>query len=155
MSFNTHFATFGAALWLAATAANAAGLVEVRQTIFGMDCAPCAFGVERGLKKLPGVKDVRVSLNEGMAFVTFQPDAGASVARLREIVRHNGFTPKAAVARIDGTLRREDGDWILDAGPAGTFRVEIQKPGAPPAIGPVSLQGQVPEGEDQRLVLAK
>lgn len=44
-----------------AARAEANGLLEVEQAIFGMDCAPCAYGVERSLKRLPGAQRVQVS----------------------------------------------------------------------------------------------
>lgn len=64
-----------AVLIAAAGVARADGLIQAEQTIFGMDCAPCAYGTEQSLKKLAGVTSVTVSLNEGKASVTFAPDS--------------------------------------------------------------------------------
>lgn len=91
----------------------AGGLTAVEQTIFGMDCAPCAYGIEQGLKKLPGVTDVRVSLNEGQADVTLSADSSTSIEAIRKVIRDNGFTPKAARVTVMGTLvQAEDGMWL-------------------------------------------
>lgn len=84
--------------------ATAQGLRYVKQTIFGMDCAPCAYGVEKGLKALPGVRTVKVSLNEGYAEVTLGDGATTSLTDIRKTIRNNGFTPKQAQVRIEGTL---------------------------------------------------
>jgi copper chaperone CopZ len=93
--------------------AQAGGLRELDQTIFGMDCAPCAAGVERGLSRLHGVTSVRVSLNEGKAVVTLAPDSQTTLARIREVIRHNGFTPKDARATLVGHLFRGAGQlWL-------------------------------------------
>jgi copper chaperone CopZ len=101
-------------LLFAAGAANAAGLTRVDQIIFGMDCAPCAYGVEQGLKKLPGVTAVMVSLNQGKAVIELAPDNVTELAQIQEIIRHNGFTPKEAVIVITGALeQRADGPVLV------------------------------------------
>lgn len=88
-----------------------AGLIEVDQTIWGMDCAPCAYGMEKGLKKLEGVKKVKVSLNNGNAVLQFTADNKLGLADIRRVVRAGGFTPKHATVKISGTLQR-DGDQL-------------------------------------------
>jgi len=107
-------------LWLVVSLAglavpvHASGLSEVQQMIFGMDCAPCAYGIELGLKKLPGVTHVRVSLNEGQADVTLAADSSTTLERIRKVIRDNGFTPKAARVTVIGTLvHTEDGMWLV------------------------------------------
>lgn len=97
-------------LLFASGTAHAAGLTRVDQTIFGMDCAPCAYGVEQGLKKLPGVTAVTVSLNQGKAVVELAAGNDIELAQIREVIRHNGFTPREAVIVMTGALeRRADG----------------------------------------------
>lgn len=95
---------------------RAAGLMAVDQTIFGMDCAPCAYGVERGLKALPGVQQVAVSLNQGKAVLQFAPDSPVGLADIRETIRKNGFTPREATVRVAGRLARVGGELRLQAG---------------------------------------
>lgn len=92
------------------------GLREVDQTIFGMDCAPCAAGIEMGLKKLDGVTSVRVSLNEGKAILAFESDSDTSLAQVQEVIRHNGFTPKEAVIKLVGRVGLSDGQLWIDSG---------------------------------------
>lgn len=82
--------------------AAADGIRHVHQSIFGMDCAPCAYGVEKALRALPGVEEVTVSLNEGYAEAELMPDSLTTLAQIREAIRNNGFTPKQAVLRIEG-----------------------------------------------------
>src|SRR5207244_9300193 len=40
----------------------------------GMTCASCAMRIEKGLKKLPGVKDANVNLATEQATVTYNPE---------------------------------------------------------------------------------
>lgn len=83
--------------------AAADGIRHVRQSVFGMDCAPCAYGVEKSLRALPGVEEVTVSLNEGYAEADLMPNSSTTLAQIREAIRNNGFTPKRAVLRIEGS----------------------------------------------------
>lgn len=107
-----------AGLWLAGTSGlvRAEGLLEVEQTIFGMDCAPCAYGTVQGLKKLPGAQKVTVSLNQGKAVVVLAENSPVSLTDIREVIRKNGFTPKEASARVSGRLVRVGDELRLQAG---------------------------------------
>lgn len=97
-------------------AADAAGLIEVTQTIFGMDCAPCAHGVQKNLMKLDGVSNATVSLNDGYARIELGDDNAVSLERIREVVRENGFTPKQASVVVAGRLFRSKGQIELRFG---------------------------------------
>jgi len=134
----------------AVTPAWADGLREVDQTIFGMDCAPCAAGVEKGLSKLPGVTSVRVSLNEGKAVALLAPDSTTTLAQIREVIRHNGFTPKDASVTVVGRLVRDGKRWWIDAGLAGRWLLEapdltLLDVQTPASANSVTLRVVVPE----------
>ena len=133
------FAVITLATWLASsTIAAADGLRYVRQSVFGMDCAPCAYGVEKGLRALPGVQEVTVSLNEGYAEADLAADSSTTLTQIREAIRKNGFTPKQATLRIEGefspapipTLRTGEEEYQLEfdrsaATPTENARVAI------------------------------
>jgi copper chaperone CopZ len=138
------------ALTLLAAPVFGDGLREVDQTIFGMDCAPCAYGVEQGLSKLPGVTAVRVSLNEGKAVAEFAPDSTTTLAQIREVIRHNGFTPKDARVTLVGRLVREGDRWWIDAGAGARWLLDAPDHTLPDAQAPasaneVTLQVVAPE----------
>lgn len=114
----TRLAAVVAALLTVGISNATAGLIEVDQTIWGMDCAPCAYGMEKGLKKLEGVKTVKVSLNEGNAVIRFAADSKLALADIRLVVRDGGFTPKGATVRISGTLQRKGDELRLHIGDA-------------------------------------
>jgi copper chaperone CopZ len=159
--------TRGCAFLLAGTlifsgAASAGGLLEVQQTIYGMDCAPCAHGVERGLEKLEGVKDASVSLNEGYAALTLSPGNSVSLEKIRGIVRDNGFTPKGAEVVAIGTLARSENDQLLlTTGPNQRFALAAasdkgsawQQLHALPSASMVKIEAQVPEGKTDQLLV--
>jgi copper chaperone len=58
--------------------------------IGGMTCGGCVSSVTRVLKRLPGVRDVKVSLETGEARVNHDP-AQAGVAALKEAVTDAGY----------------------------------------------------------------
>ena len=131
---------------------SADGLTRVEQRIFGMDCAPCAYGIEHGLKRLSGVTDVRVSLNEGVALVALAPNSTTTVESIRKVIRDNGFSPKAAQVVVTGKLVRADGRMWLEA--SGLPRYELtgatkdaEATVSARAEGEITLEGEVPESD--------
>lgn len=117
------FAIGGLAALLAPAPAHAQ-LQEVRQTVFGMDCAPCAYALERRVGGLDGVAEVAISLNEGQAVVRLQAGNRAALSTLREAVREAGFAPRETIVRVAGTLQEEDGRWVLMTPSGERFHIE-------------------------------
>ncbi len=113
-----------AGLALAPARANAQ-LLEVKQTVFGMDCAPCAYGLEKRLKKFDGVTKARVSLNEGLASTDLAKHSRIKLSMIREAIRESGFSAEDAVIRAAGTLRQEGSRWIFEL-PSGEHFVVQQ-----------------------------
>lgn len=140
-------------VWLASLAqpVYAGGLTDVEQTIFGMDCAPCAYGIEQGLTKLPGVTNVRVSLNEGQAIVTLAANNSTTLESIRKVIRDNGFTPKAAHVTVVGTLIHADGQAWLEAPGLPRYRLAAGNDAVEAALrarpngGTVTVRGEIPE----------
>lgn len=97
--------------------------MEVEQTVFGMDCAPCAYGVERSLSRLPGVETVNVRLNQGKVFLTLAPGNRVTIEQLRARIRDNGFTPKEAYIRAVGRLIFREDRMELVIAPATVLRL--------------------------------
>ena len=83
-------------------------IVKVNQTVFGMDCAPCAYGLERGLQKLDGIEKVKVSLNEGKAFLNLAADNSLTLQKIHEEVENNGFSPRDAEVTLKGTVVKKN-----------------------------------------------
>lgn len=61
-----------------------------------MDCAPCAYSVQKNLEALPGVESAKVSLNDGMVDVKLKPGSGVTVTKIQQVIKDAGFTPKEA-----------------------------------------------------------
>lgn len=88
-------------------------LLQVNQTVFGMDCAPCAYGVEKGLQKLPGVNAAKVSLNKGKALITLNPVNNITLLTIRKNIIDNGFSPRDAEVKMKGSLKRLNGEMFI------------------------------------------
>src|SRR2546421_13074939 len=63
----------------------------------GMTCASCAMRIEKGLKKVPGVKDANVNLATELATVTYNP-AQTGLEQMVQKVEAVGYkaTPQVA-----------------------------------------------------------
>jgi copper chaperone CopZ len=59
----------------------------------GMTCAFCVAGLENSLSKLPGVRDVAVSLKHNVARIEMMPEHEPDLAAIKEAIIDAGFTP--------------------------------------------------------------
>jgi copper chaperone CopZ len=114
----------------------------------------CAHAVRVAMQKVDGVTSVTVSLNEGTLTLTLAPTNRVTVARIREAIRANGFTPKDAEVRVVGRVVAR-GDTLLLVVPetSESFALE-DAPGAAGRVGElqrghvgtqVIVSGTVPE----------
>ena len=62
-------------------------------TIHGMHCASCASNIERSLKKVPGVKNPRVSLMMKKGWV--ECEDSVSKEELEKAVKRTGYNVKS------------------------------------------------------------
>lgn len=132
-----------------------AQLLEVKQTVFGMDCAPCAYGLEKRLKKIEGTTKARVSLNEGLAAIDLAEENAVKLGTIREAIRESGFSAEGSTIRAAGTLKQEAGGWIFDVESGERFVLEEAAQGDSAfqnlKPGRATITGLVPKGEaDER-----
>jgi copper chaperone CopZ len=98
------------------TVSSKAQIQKIDQVVYGMDCAPCAYGLERGLKKMDGLKNVRVSLNDGKAYLELSENNSLSLRQIQNEVEKNGFSAKKAEVVIEGKLTNKNGAFELETG---------------------------------------
>lgn len=55
------------------------------------------------MQKVDGVQAVRVSLKDGLVVMDFKPGNTVMMAKLREIIKNNGFVSKEAVVLARGS----------------------------------------------------
>src|SRR5579859_314408 len=77
--------------------AGSQGEGQATLALEGMTCASCAMRIEKGLKKVPGVKDASVNLATERASVTYDP-ARTNVEQMVQKVEAVGYkaTPQVA-----------------------------------------------------------
>lgn len=86
---------------------------NVTITVDGLACPFCAYGVEKKLKKLDFVRDLDISLNRGEVKIGIKDETLPHFGRIRDAVREAGFTPRKAEVSAIGSVRQEDGEFIL------------------------------------------
>jgi len=77
---------------------------QVKLTVFGMDCAPCAHAIHVSMKGIQGVNTVDVDLNTGLVSIALNPGNSAVMRQFNEAVEKNGFTHKDAAVTVRGQL---------------------------------------------------
>ena len=118
-----------------------------------MDCAPCAYGLERGLEKLDGLEKVQVSLNDGKAYLDLANNNNLSLRQIQEEVKKNGFSAKNAEIVIKGNFVEQDGTYAIQTGKE-TFKIaEATSTNLRSRLKPgiVKVKGIVQDEEDGNL----
>ena len=65
--------------------------------IDGLSCPFCAFGVEKKLKILEGLKDILIKMDEGQALLTFEAGVTIDVEAIKAAVDDSGFTAREII----------------------------------------------------------
>jgi copper chaperone CopZ len=126
-----------------------AQIKEVRQTVFGMDCAPCAYAVERRMGNMDGARNVQLSLNEGFAAVRFEGAHGTTLDQIRTAVRDSGFGPRGARIRLQGNVTEEDGARVLRTPAGERYLLVAEASGVLPEDGAeAEVEGEVDAAAD-------
>ncbi|NQU39538.1 MAG: heavy-metal-associated domain-containing protein [Lentisphaerae bacterium] len=60
--------------------------------VYGMDCPGCHGGVEKNLKKIPGVADAAANWKEKTIVLTLAPDEEVSHAAVEQAVKDSNFS---------------------------------------------------------------
>jgi copper chaperone CopZ len=67
--------------------------VYIKMEVNGMACPYCAYGMEKELKKVSGVDDVKIQLKEGLAYIATLKKQKPLKESLALIITNAGFTP--------------------------------------------------------------
>ena len=101
---------------LAAPSGAQAELLEGELTVYGMTCPFCAFGIEKKLRAVEGVSEVKVELDEGRIQLGFSPSNDAGPGALGDAVEEAGFELSAIRLKVGGTLAEDGGRPVLASG---------------------------------------
>jgi len=59
-------------------------------SVTGMDCATCAFAIEKQVKKIKGIDDVKAAIMLNKVFINYDPDLVDS-ATIRKAIDKTGY----------------------------------------------------------------
>ncbi len=79
---------------------------QVIVKVDGLACAFCAYGLQKGLKRVEGVRDVKVFVDAGKAELQFKKNVPAGLEEIGPAVKRAGYTPREI--RIEATGRMVD-----------------------------------------------
>ncbi len=117
-----------ALLFVSATSVLAS-VGEIRLYVEGLACLFCTFGIEKSLKKVPGVVSIETTIRTGLVRIQLEPGAQLDPAALNEAVKKSGFTPSRIEVTVTGTLVTSNEHPALKSSETGqTFR--LVEPGA-------------------------
>ncbi len=84
---------FAILLLFAASAMAKDSAVQIK--VSGMTCGACAVSVKRGLEKTKGVKSADVSVEKGLAILSYD-DSQVNEQQLRDAINKSGFKAEPA-----------------------------------------------------------
>ena len=79
--------------------AGATFSAEIIMRVDGLACAFCAYGLEKKLKKLDGVEEVKISLNEGRVWIRLKEGYSVDEQKLRKLVKESGFVLREIIKK--------------------------------------------------------
>jgi len=86
---------------------------QVRIKVNGLACPFCAYGLEKKLKKLDGVGEVKISLNKGMATLDNKDNQSIEFENLTSVVKDAGFSATEITATVKGVISKSDDIYFL------------------------------------------
>src|SRR5882762_9949414 len=94
------------------------------------------------MQKVPGVSSARVSLNDGLTILDLKPGNTVTLARLREVIKNNGFVSKEATIVARGDVVVRDGQLVLYAARTHEVFALAADAQAPAAYGELRRLGE-------------
>ena len=108
-------------LLIAVPLTSHAEILEAELQVNGMSCPFCAFGIEKKLRRVEGVQEVDVLLDDGRVVLTFRANNVATIGALEDAVARGGFQLSGIKLKARGTLTTDDSNPILDVGGEARF----------------------------------
>jgi mercuric ion binding protein len=75
--------------------------------IKGMACPFCAYGVEKKLKKVEGVKSIDIDIQKGLATLTAKEGQSIGISQIPQAIKDSGFTPDRITATVSGRIEKD------------------------------------------------
>lgn len=118
-----------------------AEIEEVTLQVDGLACPFCAYGLEKKMMPIKGVKSYDVDMGEGKVFLGLDQDAKLDLEAFRKGVKEAGFTLRDVYLRAKGTVEKTESGFALALGPGGDRLLLFEKD----AMGKEYHQGDDPK----------
>lgn len=82
---------------------------KVTVVVEGMACPFCAYGIEKKLKKVDGVRSVVIKIREGKAILEAEEQESIGLAHVPKAIRDAGFSPSTIEIEATGIVKKADG----------------------------------------------
>ena len=80
------------------------------------------------MEKVDGVDKVRVSLNDGLTILDLKPSNTITIAKLRQIIKNNGFVSRDAAVIARGEAKSVAGRRVFEVSETGEQLVPAADP---------------------------
>lgn len=87
---------------------------ELTLRVDGLACAFCAYGLEKKLKSLEGIKSLDISLKKGIAKLVFKEDNNVDLTKIKTMVKNAGYTLRSITLTASGTIHKEKDYFFFD-----------------------------------------
>lgn len=81
-----------------------AEIKTIAVSVDGLACPFCAYGIEKKIKRLKGVKEIKILLNAGTVILKCTENKSPAFADVRSAVKDAGFTPRVMKLTAHGTI---------------------------------------------------
>lgn len=81
-----------------------AEIKSITVSVDGLACPFCAYGIEKKIKRLKGVKEIKILLNAGTVTLKCAENKCPAFADIRSAVEDAGFTPRLMKITAHGTI---------------------------------------------------
>jgi copper chaperone CopZ len=91
-------------------------ILEVTITVEGLACPFCAYGIEKKLKRVEGVRSINIEMNRGIVVLAAEKDRSVNIREVPGAVKDSGFSLGRMKVRVTGIARRDGGKFLLQYG---------------------------------------
>lgn len=91
-------------------------ILEVTVTVEGLACPFCAYGIEKKLKRVEGVRSIDIDMNRGVVVLAAEKGRSVDIGQIPGAVKDSGFSSSQMKARVTGTARLEGEKFLLQYG---------------------------------------
>lgn len=99
-------------------------ILEVTVTVEGLACPFCAYGIEKKLKRVEGVRSIDIEMNRGVVILVAEKGRSVNIGQIPVAVKDSGFSFSQMKVKVTGIALLGGGKLLLQyGGPDELFTV--------------------------------